>query len=190
MNRTLLKKKYGFTLIEILIVLGLLSMAALTIMTVFIQEIKVFNRFSGMRDDEEMMIFTERLTRDLRSGARCAAIPWSASEDALSFPSIKAGVEGDNLLTAGLPAKVTYRLDRDKKEITRTETVFPYGADNSTARVIALRVASLKFEILRESEEAVPLRVTVSVEYNRQSKLRTIKKSMMIPVGYRTSGSP
>lgn len=179
----------GFTLMEILVVITLLSITSLAIITSFIQTVKIFDRFNGVLDAEEKMIFAQRLTRDVKNGTVYLSEPWRISDAALTFPSIPAGSgQGEGL--GGLPSRISYQFLEEKKVVTRTESRFPYRKETEEIRIIATGVRSLKFEVLRDGEETIPQRLTVSLEYGSQNPAKTLKKIILIPAGYRDRSLP
>ena len=181
----MIQNKRGFTLIEILVVVTLLAMTAFAITTSFIQGIKIYDRFNGMQEEEEKIFFIEHLTRDLKNGTNYSRIVWSASKDYLSFPSIAAEAGEGSGITGGLPVGISYQFNPERKEIFRTESNFPYDPDHTSRRVAATGIHSLKFDLLRDSEESMPSRVTVTLEYGDAAHPKILKKLIMIPVSYR-----
>ncbi len=78
----------GYSLIEILLVVVLLATVSLAITASFFQGVKVYSRFNGALDEEGKAIFMARLTRDLKNSANYSLIPWSVSDNSLSFASV------------------------------------------------------------------------------------------------------
>ncbi len=177
------RRDSGFTLIEILIVVTLLAVTSLVITTSLVQGVRIFKRFNGVSDAEEKMFFTERLTADLQNGCSYSQVPWKISGDSISFPSIPAAPEEGP--TAGLPHRVSYSFNPDKKVIIRTESIFPYDEESTKMQVVASGILAARFEAARESEESMPRRLTASFDYGSASSPETLKKTILIPAGYR-----
>ena len=177
------KRTAGFTLIEVLIALSLLAITAFTVMTAFIQGVKIFGRFSGVSAQEEKIFFLEYFTRDLKNSTHYSALPWSISSQAISFPSIPTQTAGMGL--GGLPRRVTYHFDPKKNEVTRTEFMSGTEGPDKGPRTVATNVRALKFESSGIGADLVPLQVTVSLDHGSESAPRSIKKMILIPAGYR-----
>ncbi len=183
MRNLRMKRTSGFTLIEVLIALSLLAITAFAVMTSFIQGVKIFSRFSGISSQQEKIFFIEGFTRDLKNSTYYSALPWSISSEQISFPSIPTQAEGAGL--GGLPCRVIYKFDPQKKEVTRTELV--PGADDpeNKSRVVATNVQRLKFESSGDGSDLAPAKVMISLDHGRGPAIYSIKKTVLIPSSYR-----
>lgn len=174
----------GFTLVEILVVLSLLTATATAVMTSFMQGLKVFNRFNGSQDELEKTFLLEQMTHDLKNGAHYSLVPWHIAKDSLSFASVPSVSENSSTGFDALPASIQYRFDPEKKEVTRTINFFPFQPSSAETQVLAEGVRSMTFGVLREDDQKAPSRVSVSLEYGDESKPRLLIKEMTVPVGY------
>ena len=177
----------GFTLIEILLVISLLSLTSLAVMSTFLQGIKIFGRMSGMNDEFAQAFFMEQLEHDLKNSANYSLIPWTVSENALSFGSLPVLAGSDDPMAAGIPVRIDYRYDQQGKRVIRSKTSFPYNPGSEDSAVVAENAQSLRFDVLRDSEESPPSRVTISIGIGGASHSRLLKKEITIPVSYKNS---
>lgn len=163
---------------------SLLSAVSLAVMGTFIQGVKIYNRFGGLKGEEEAAFLVESLTRDLTNTVNYSLVPWVVSGQSLSFASINtAGGEELGAMNE-LPMQVVYRYDREKKVVTRSENGYPFDKVSAKTRVMAEGVQSLKFEVLGELQDAAPSRVTLLMMYGDEAHPRLLKKHIMVPVGY------
>ena len=174
------KNRRGFTLLETILVVSLLSVVSLAIMPSFLQGLRVFDRFATVSEDMELAVLIERLTHDLRNGIEYSPVPWSSSAASLNFPSMTAQTPADNDI---VPTLIGYRYDADTKKVIRSSSLYPYNAVSEN-RVLAGNVQSLQFDLIRNREDKAPSRVTVSVQYGDGTDTRFFKKSIVIPASY------
>ena len=175
----------GFTLIEILIVISLLSAVSLAVTASLIQGLRVFNRFNLVLDGEGKAFLMEKLTRDLKNSVPYSLVPWKITRDSLSFASVPFEAGEGRESFAGMPSHIIYQWDYDRKEIVRIQNDFPFNSAVFKKEVLAGHVQSLKFDVARENEEAPPTRITVLIEDGDPLKPQLLKKEILIPCGYR-----
>lgn len=179
---------HAFTLMEVLIVLSLLTAVSLAVMTSFLQGIKVFSRFRGAEDGMEQSFLIEQLTHDLKNGADYSLLPWVLSKNTISFASVPTVDENAENASDVLPSRVIYRLDPEKNEVIRAQSFPPYDGLAVQTSVLAHGVRSMVFDVVRDNEEKIPSRVSVSIEYGDASHPHFLKKDILIPVGYAETG--
>jgi len=87
----------GFTLIEILLVVTMLSLVGITIYTAFSNGVRVWQRMSQSLPEEDVGIFFEKLSGDLRNSFNYSGIktsPFEKGGPSLSSPFEKGGLRG------------------------------------------------------------------------------------------------
>ncbi|MCM8800546.1 MAG: GspJ family type II secretion system protein [Candidatus Omnitrophica bacterium] len=114
------KNKKGFTLIEILIVSGLVVVISLAIYATLSNGLRLWQRLNQAKEEEEVLIFFEKFLLDLRNAFKFKGIDFVGKNDLLEFatlvksPSLKKTTVG----------KVIYYYDKDEERLVRKRLNF------------------------------------------------------------------
>lgn len=138
-------KRPGFTLIELLIVSVLLSIVSLAIYTSFSNGLKVWKRVNTAIDDEDTVLFLERLGAELRGTVLFKAVGFQGTERGFEFPTVIFSKR----MNKPVVAKVAYAFDSSAEAITRTVTdpsgLFTGSPGAATTVLAKVRQAKVSF---------------------------------------------
>jgi prepilin-type N-terminal cleavage/methylation domain-containing protein len=191
-----MKKKYykGFTLVELLIVTALISVISLAIYTTFSNGVKIWQRMDREVLEEDLDIFFERFTSDVRNAFGFTGIAFSGKEDSLEFPTLV------NSLSLGINTvgQVMYSYDHTAGRLKRKERDFSqvYSDGKGMITEQLKDIKSLEFQYYRYDEEEkeylwgnewskekVPLAVRLKLEFNGSGQGVEFTKTIFIPAG-------
>ena len=179
------KSKRGFTLVEVLLVSSLLLMIGVATTTPLRAGIRVFNRLNDVQQEQELAFLMEKMMHDLQSVVNCSMIPFTHSEQTLSFATLTRDTEGGNSPFALWPIQVGYRYDPDRKEVVREEKRNAFFGVNevSHTEILASQIHLLKFHT-ESSGSKLPSKIVVTMEYGQKPHLETLQREMLIPGSY------
>jgi prepilin-type N-terminal cleavage/methylation domain-containing protein len=186
----------GFTLLEMLIVLVLVSLVGLVIASTLSNGIKIWQRLNQSVEQEEINIFFEYLTGELHSTFAFSTIGFQGAEDKVSFATI---VTSKNLgcVQTGAVGEVVYVYDEISKQLTKEERDYSqiYKGTSGSKRDLLKNLESLKFSyyfydkemdeyIWAEEweEEGLPLAIRVELEFGDGRKIKKITRTIDIPI--------
>ena len=94
-----MKKNKGFTLAEMFLVSAMLAVISLAIYTTFTNGIKIWQKVNTEMLEEDVCIFFERFSSDLRNSFRFEGMGFSGKEDMIGFSTfIKDPSSGRNII--------------------------------------------------------------------------------------------
>lgn len=188
------KNRGGFTLVELLMVVSMLSIVSLAIFSTFNNGIKIWQKVNRKLDTEEINIFFEKFTRDIRNIFSFSGINFIGTENEVSFPCLAAS---EKILTDTI-GRITYSYDITKRLIIREGQDFSQvtrDEEGVSQRVLG-EVSSSKFQYYyydREKKEYLwlkewnskqtPLAVRIEFERINNDSKAEYTKSVFIPVG-------
>lgn len=178
-----IKNRSGFTLIELLIVSMLTVTLLFALQHTFFQGIRVYERLHNARGYESVSFFMERLTRDLKNGARFSQIPFKGMTDSLTFGSM-AIPEGSENADSAKPVQVRYEYDRQRKQVLRYQTD-PQSAEAGAVakgKVVLEDVQALKFEF--KNGDTIPSKIDVTFTCGKKQNETQIRKEILIPIAH------
>lgn len=193
MRYTKRKNKNGFTLIELLIVTALLAVISLAIYATFNSGVKIWQRVNKQIPEEDLDIFLEKFTLDLRNSFKFNGFNFLGEEKRFEFPTL-VNSPWMNKKTVG---KVSYLYDSESSIIKRNLLDFSqiYNGEEGTTQELLKNVKSLKFryylydkekkEYLWQDEwlkEDLPLAVRIELEFGNGTEIRKFTKTVNIPV--------
>lgn len=104
----------GFSLVEMLVCVSIVSIIAVGLMSVFFAGIRIWKRASGSGFSVmEAALEAERISGELRQCLSLSFTGCSGKAGELSFPLVSAG---------GRVIRVTYSFDPEEQRLTRSET--------------------------------------------------------------------
>ncbi len=200
-------QKQGFTLVEILLVTVILSIMGLSIYNAFNSGIKIWRRIVGNVKQEDVSIFFEKISHDLRNSFQYADIKLEGTEERISFPSMIVSKE-QGVLKSEL-GYVTYFWNTIDNSINRQQIHYSqlyqnarlsYGQANPLARRLVSNLETMTFRyyyydaetdryywksVWEEEEENLPLAVRIKVEFyedkNKNEYKNSFVKTVYIP---------
>jgi len=202
-NSDSFRRRHAFTLFELLLVVSLLSITGLAIYNAISNGLRVWEYSQRFSAEEDVAIFFERLTEDLRNTYSYSLIPFDGKPDKLVIPTvirapIDTGKKKDrgNTDMAEQMGAAQYFLQSGKKTIFRRQGVYGQALKQkfSEGRALAAPVARLQFsyifydkgkqKIEKTSKGKIPASVMVDVEFVEVTgQPRRIKRIIHIPIG-------
>ncbi len=187
-----MRKNKGFTLIEMLIVTAMLAVVSLAVYATFDSGIKIWKRVNQEMPSEDMDIFFDKFTSDLRNTLKAGNISPSGQKDEFELPVLV------NSRRLGIsPGKVRYRFDHAKGGVIRQRMDYSdiYDGGSGSEELSMRNVKSLKFqyyiyddekqEYLWQDEltgQVLPLAVRVELELKDNGQTGKFTKTAGIPV--------
>lgn len=187
-----MRKNNAFTLIEMLIVTAMLSIVSLAVYATFNNGIKIWQKINQEIPAEDMDIFFEKFTSDLKNSLKISSIDFYGQEDRFELPTL---VNSRKLgITVG---RVRYRFDYAKGEITRQKMDYSdiYNGGMGIEEALLRNVKSLKFQYyIYDSEkqkylwqdeqikQGLPLALRIELELKNNDQTNKFTKTVSIPV--------
>lgn len=190
----------GFTLIEILLVVSVLSVVGVAVYHVFSDSLKVWSRAQSSLTEEDVSIFSQKITSDVRNAFMYSKIRFEGKEDSLAFAAIirtpadiKSGLaEGSYVNQIG---KVEYYFDDLKNGLYRRQANYSQalGGKTPAGRLLVSDIKSVKFqyyyrhgstyEVEAQGRAIIPSAVSVDLELGDGENPKRIVKFINIPAG-------
>jgi len=121
----------GFTFIELLISVAIVSFVGAAVYSVFSNGIRIWRRSSQSRIYErDVRLVLEKFTGELRNALEISAIPFEGSEEFLRFPSL-IDTSSQDSYTYRL-GRITYFFDDSKKEFCRKQESYSQALEGSS----------------------------------------------------------
>lgn len=182
----------GFTLIEMLMVTSMLFVISLAIYATFNNGIKIWQRINVKVPEENLNIFLDKFSRDLRNSFIFAGLNFSGQEEKLEFASLVSSLHL-NKRTVG---KVIYSYDSGEKTFSRQQKDYAQiYSEESDENIQSLEnIKSLNFQYYiydKEKKEYfwqdgsldnMPLAVRVVLELDNGTRIIKFIKTVSIPV--------
>lgn len=187
------ENKRGFTFVELVIVTAIISVISLAIYTTFNNGVKIWQRMNAEILEQDLGIFFEKFSSDLRNSFEFAGLSFSGKEDNIEFPTlVDSLVLGNDSL-----GQVIYSYDYAGGVVRRRERDFSqiYNNEKGTITEPLKNVKSLEFKYYRYDQEekeyiwedewpreTVPLAVRIRLELNEGVQDVKFTKTVFIPV--------
>jgi len=183
----------GFTLIELAVVAAMVVVVSLAMYAVFNNGIKIWQKINCPMQQEDLGIFFDRFTHDLRNSFKFSGIVFSGEAERLQFATLVNSPDMHKITVGG----VVYYYDRGTRILSRQQMDYSQLYDNKEvpAQQALRNIKSLKFkyysydggkkEYLWEDEwakEGMPLAVRVEIETNYGRDDNIFTKTVSIPV--------
>jgi len=187
------RNKEGFTLVELLIVTALLAVLSLAIYATFNNGIKIWQKINEQVVEEDLDIFFEEFTLDLRNTFKFKGLNFSGGEKQLEFATL---VDSPRM-HKNTVGKVIYIYDPESKIISKSSLDYSqiYEGSAGITQQLVRNVESLRFQYyfydkgtkeyswLDEwSKEGLPLAVRVELSLGEAKQNSEFVKTISIPV--------
>lgn len=192
--------KKGMTLIEILIVMSLIAMVTVGIYNALVNGLKVWDRSQRVLVEEDVVIFFEKITEELRNTYSFSLLELKGNEARFEFPTMirttlnqqRANEEEVYVDQLG---KVEYSFDPTKDSLYKRRAYYGQAVNFQfgESKKILSSVEDVQFRYLyiTDNEElsslevldVIPEAVEISVKFREHNKEKVIKKVIDIPVG-------
>ena len=175
----------GFTLIEILLVVSLLMVMGASVTTSFLHGIRVYQRLNYVHQEEELAFLMERVTHDLKNAVNYSSIPFSGSEQSISFATLIQELLHQSSPMGFWPVQVEYRYDPNSEEVLRLEKINAFfGSDEVTSReILAKEIHSLAFKF-SDNQSRLPPKMNITLDYGGKPFLKKVSEDILIPVSF------
>ena len=147
----ILPKKVGFTLVESLLVISLLSVIAVAVYQSLVAGLKIQERYRFFKEGEILLLF-EKVDQELGSAMPYSKIPFEGALTRVSFPVVaKVPVDKAKKRPAGSweeqIGRVEYFFDREKHGLYRRQANYSQALQNSygQAQLLAGNLKSVEF---------------------------------------------
>ena len=148
MHKNLWTKK-GFTLLELLVAIFIISIVGTVALTLFSKGINIWEdvRFRTSRE-YETILFLEGLDKELRNYVNFSEIGFSGKGESICFPALINVQREDSDYIQNVIGCINYRFDRDKMAIYKSKVSYPESIQESSSAFYRIleRVKSLNFE--------------------------------------------
>jgi prepilin-type N-terminal cleavage/methylation domain-containing protein len=187
------KKNKAFTLIEMLIVTALLCVISLGIYSTFNSGIKIWQRLNKEVPEQDLYIFLDKFTSDIRNSVKFKAINFYGTENRLDF----ATIVNSSRMGKRTVGSVAYFYDPKTEMVYKEERDFSciYAGDKGTVKEMLKNIKSLEFQYYSYNKEkkeyiwqnawlkeGLPLAVWLQVEITDGDKVFKFNKTVNIPV--------
>lgn len=188
-----MKRNRSFTLIELIIVTAMLSIISLALYSTFSNGIKIWQKINQDIPAEDVNIFFEKFTSDLRNSLKIAGISFVGGEDEIEFATL---VNSKKLQKTTI-GEIKYKFNSGEGEIIRQKMDYSdvYNGEDGMREALLQKVKSMKFQYycydtekqryLWQGEwvkQGLPLAVRVEVELKNDGQASKFTKTVNIPV--------
>ncbi len=200
MNTPNNRRRRGFTLIEILLVAGLFSLCSVAIFRTFVSGVRLWEHAERFSVQEDISIFMDKLSEDLRNGFYFSKIKFNGMETQLSFPAFVTtpADENSSRKTEGLIDQigaVKYHIDYEEHKLYRSQANYAQALKGQFAdqRALIHSIDGIRFryyfpdkeglQAYAKAQDAIPSGVLVEVKFHDESSERTMSRFISIPAG-------
>lgn len=195
------QKKFiqGITLIELLLVVSLMAGISLTLYNAFSAGLKIWHRHQKLVVEENIAIFFDKLSHDLRNVYYYSLIAAEGSYDHFSFPAIILTVKDDRLQKEEVDyveqlGKVKYSFRLLDKTIYRQKAGYSDALNKSfgPGEPIAKGIDRLTFKYVYRGEEGetlsdtvletLPSSIEVKVTFTSNEQQKSLRKFIDLPL--------
>ncbi len=190
----------AFTFIEILLVTSLIAILSLSIFTCFSNGLKLWDRSRREILTEDISIFFDRFSSDLRNTFIFSTLLLDGGENAFIFPTVvltKADEYGSRKNEEFIDqlGRVRYAFDFEKGAIIRQQANYSQGTRNDwgDVSIMAAGIKELKFkyyysgmkeyQLHADKSAVLPSGVEVDVRFMDGGEEKTISRFVSIPLG-------
>jgi len=188
------RHKRGFTLIELIIVISVLSVVSLAVYTSFSNGINIWQRANEKSAEEDMDIFLDKFAADLKNSFKFTGIDFSGREDGLEFP-VLLNSPGLHKRSVG---KAVYSYDGKTDLLNREEVDFSqiYEDGKGSIRYSLKDVKSFKFQYYTYDKgrkeylwldewvkDGLPLAVKIYLEIKDGDRINGFTRTVGVPTG-------
>ena len=187
--------KKGFTLVEAVLVVSILSVVGIALFHAFSDGMKIWKRTRTFNAGEDIAIFFDKIEVDLKNAFSYPGLSFRGREEYVHFstriklPDPDGGGIGEQI------GEVEYAFDPAQNTIVRKEAVYGRALENSFSRqrVLAAAIHSLRFsyyyaqegtpQFKDSADQFLPAAVKVEVELLDEQGTRVLKKFINVPMG-------
>lgn len=190
----------AFTFIEILIVTSLIAILSLAIFTCFSNGLKLWDRSRQAILTEDISIFFDRLSSDLRNTFLFSTLPIDGEEHSFAFPTVVLVPADQRSTRAGEElvdqiGRVRYAFDFERGAVIRQQANYSQGTRNDwgDSRSLVTGIQELKFkyyyakskeyQLHADNQTALPSGIEVDVRFKEGGEEKVISRFITVPLG-------
>lgn len=190
----------GFTLIEILLTVTLVSLCSLAIYRVFAGGLKLWEYSQRSGIEEDVNIFFDKFSEDLRNAFYFKSIVFRGTESKIVVPTFVSVMADERSLLAPdgriiQMGSVKYYYDYENHLIRRAQANYANALQERFAedKILVKSIDSLKFtyfvpsdkgvEPYAKLDEVIPSSIYVEIQYSDGRSNHKIGRMIAIPVG-------
>jgi len=197
--------KYGFTLVELILVSTILVIVGMAVYGTFASGLNIWKRITVPAIAEDVGIFFDKISFDLRNSFKMDGLKFRGGMRSLSIPTLVKYTDKEYgaYNTVG---QITYSFDRKKKLLKKKEANYSEIFRKKSAResILAEGISSLEFSYYvydsqqkmykwvsswqerdpsfgAEIEDNLPLIVRIEVGFQELRGERSLVKTVMVP---------
>jgi len=189
------KPQAGFTLIEILISLSILSVIGLVIFSAFNNSIKIWQRLNGVVPEEDIAIFFAKITLDLENSFNIGDIEPEWGRDRIGFATLVRSVDGKDI-REGI-GRVEYFFDEASRQLYKRQYTYSGiyqdkvdftrnilgGIRSADFKYYSLNKETGKYEWSDSTKTKTPLAVKINIDSGNGFISDSWEKLIAIPAG-------
>lgn len=192
-------KKNGFTLIEILLVISLVSLISAALYNALSNGLKIWERSKYLYKEEDVAIFFEKITHELKSAVIYSKLKFEGTQNKISFPAIvkvypdkKMNVDQD--VQIDQIGRVEYYFDYIDKSIYRRQAGYGQALsgvfDEPILQVKAIKDFKFNYLYLNDDGEQFsesvlevePYAIEIEVIFEDKFGERVLNKFVNLPI--------
>ena len=187
------------TLIEVLIVISIISLLGMTLYAALANGLRVYKRAQEIRLEQDVALFFDKITRDLKNTYSYSKINFEGTLDRLAFPTIVHTLADSQL---NLPegtyvdqmGKGEYYFDYTERALYRHQANYSeaIAEQYGKAQIVVQSLKAVRFhyhylkdnkEFINDHSEGLPLGVEVELEISNHAEPFVISRYIPIAVG-------
>ena len=188
------------TLMEVLIVASLISLISVAIYKSLDSGLKIWERNRHILVEEDILIFFEKLSRDIRNSFIYSKILYEGTETKFSCPVLVPVLtedpgRGQQSEYVDQIGKVEYYFDLNYRNIYSRKADYGQAlkGDYDTAQLLVKGVDHLKFKYLyltqdgelsqADISDVIPSAIELEVKFTDRFGSRTLQRTISLPIG-------
>ena len=190
--------KRAMTLIEVLIAVSLVTLISIAIYNSLSNGVKIWQRSQRLVIEEDINIFFDKLSQDIRNSFPYSKIKFEGNETSLSFPTMvhtladaRIGLSPNEYVEQ--IGKVEYYFDLTDRGLYRRQANYSQAIYETYQPAIKIipAIENIKFsyfyqtdkgeEISREALATLPAGIEVKIEFSDKQGRRTMSKFIHVP---------
>ena len=200
MRRPSLQLKKAMTLAEILIVVSLISIVSIAIYNALVNGLKVWDRSRTLLQEEDVAVFFEKISEDLRNSFTYSLIPVQGNEFRFTFPTrVRTTVDqrrrGQDEEYADEIGQVEYYYDLQTDTLFKRSAVYGQAVNYQFGepKKILTSISDFRFQYIYLTEkealnssdvlDILPSSVEITVKFVERGKERILTKIVDLPLG-------
>lgn len=195
-----MRRKAGFTLVELLIVISLMALIGVSLYAMFGSAVDMMRRVSRSEVAEDVGVFLEKFDREVSSQVTFNGIPFNGKETSLSFPC-RIELDKRMPLNKGV-GRVSYFFDGSHRTLVRKQENLnqiykPSEKMEATVALEGVREFKFQYFVYRKAEKVfewvpewdslenkgeIPSAVKVTFSCVRGEEAHAFERTVAIPI--------